>query len=356
MPKRSIIQHKRVSKKVPSDGDPNPKPTQSLQFPRFGELPPEARLQIWRAALHQATVNRTIHVEVHPQLLSTAHACVTSTGVFCGQHGSCPAFREGLPHWSPNCMSDGYFACTDLVSSPEDTDSSSAMAFLSLACHESRKTVLELYPKALKVYQGPWHPGAKSRLVRCRPESDVLVIYAVPDVSMSHTHYASLVSEEQWRAINERQMKQFPYSNSQFAMFREMVSCFQHVAIYSRLCGGGEISDLGEIVGTDLFGSNDMMALLLFFTSLKHLYFWIDPICYPNAWDDAIPASNVEDLKSDEEPDVKFMKHMCGGFIYWYNERAVEKMKYFVADDIHWVPQPKLLERIGCYCPPSWLR
>ncbi|GFP60297.1 hypothetical protein TASIC1_0017005900 [Trichoderma asperellum] len=364
MPKRCIIQPKRVSKKLRSDGDANPKQMQNSHFPRFSELPPETRFQIWRAALHQATVNRTIHVEVHPQIGITAHACFTSTGVFCGQHGSCPSFREGVPHWSIGCMSDGYFATTDLVSSPEDSESSSAMSSLSLASRESRMTVLELYPKVFKVYQGPWHPGAKSRLVRCRPETDMLVIYAVPDVSLSHTRYETLTSDEHWRAQNESRMQRFPYNNRDFAAFKEMVSCFQNVAIFSRLMGGGEMfpqgsqeSDANIVPGIDLFNSTDMMALLLFFKSLKSLYFWLDPVCYANAWDDAIRVSNVEDLKSDEEPDVVHMKATVRDFIYRYNEDVeVEKNHSVVADNTHWIPQPKLLERVGCLCPASWLR
>ncbi|UKZ61286.1 uncharacterized protein TrAtP1_002553 [Trichoderma atroviride] len=376
MPGRAIKQFKRVSKKLPPVGDPNPKPTQNLQFSRFRELPAETRLLIWRAALLQAPVDRTIHVEVHTQIQSTAHACFTSNGVFCGQHGSCLAFREGLPHWSTYCMSDGYFASTDLVSGPENSESSSAMASLSLACRESRMAVLGLYPKALRVYQGPWHPGAKSRLVRCRPETDMLVIYAVPDMSLSHTHYPSLLSEESWHILNESKMKRFPYNRKQFAVFKEMVSCFQHVAIFSRLCGGGETfprepqswqgsGDSGDwyesfgnaVPGIDLFGSNDMKVLLLFFTSLKHLYFWLDPVCYANAWDDAIRVSNAKDLKKDEEPDVEHLQDKAEHFIAMYNERVqVENNHRPVADDTHWISQLKPLERVGCLCPASWLR
>ncbi|KAK1252059.1 hypothetical protein MKX08_003246 [Trichoderma sp. CBMAI-0020] len=259
-------------------------------------------------------------------------------------------------------MSDGYFASTNLVSSPESSESSSAMTSLSLACRESRMAVLGLYPKALQVYQGPWHPGAKSRLVRCHPETDLLVIYAVPDMSLSHTHYQSLLSEESWRSLNESKMRKFPYSSKQFAVFRELVSCFQHVAIFSRLFGGGEMFPAGsqdslgsedeqgrymnEVPGIDLFRSHDMAALLVYFTSLKHLYFWLDPACYANAWDDAIRVSNAEDLKKDEEPDVEHLQDNVEHFIGMYNDRVqVEKNHRPVADDTHWVSQPKLLER-----------
>lgn len=373
MPKRAIYQPKRVSKKLPPVGDPNPKPRQDLQFSRFIELPAKIRLQIWRAALLQATGDRTIHVEVHPQIQATAHACFTSTGVFCGQHGTCPGFREGLPHWATYCISDGYFAATDLVPGPVEPESSLAMANLSLACRESRTVVLEMYPKCLRVYQGPWHTGVKSHLVRCCPETDMLVIYAVPDESLSHTHFPSLLDEERWRSMNESQMAKFPYNDKQFAVFKELVSCFQHVAIFSRLMGGGELFPVDrqnlldsedederythEVPGIDLFNSHDMAALLTYFTSLKHLYFWLDPVCYANAWDDAIRVNNANDLKFDEEPDVKFLQYSVGNFIYMYNERVqVEKNHRPDADDAHWVSQPKPLERIGCLCPASWLR
>lgn len=366
MPQRSTIRPTRVSKRLPLVGDTSPKPMQNSQFSRFRELPAETRLHIWRDALLQATADRTIHVEVRPQIQGTPHACFTSSGVFCGQHGSCPAFREGVSHWSTECMSDGYFASTDQVSSPEDSESSLAMASLSLACRESRMAVLELYRRVLRVYQGPWHPGAKSRLVRCRPETDILVIYAVPDMSLNHTHCASLCDEKYWRFLKESKMKKFPYSNKQFAAFKEMVSCFHHVAIFSRLCGGGEVfsqdslssqeSDVGQVAGIDLFQSGDMMVLLLFFTSLKRLYFWLDPVCYPNAWDEAIRISNVEDLKTNEEPDVELLQDYVEHFIDSYNENVQVAKDHFVADDTHWIPQPKMLERVGCLCPASWLR
>jgi hypothetical protein len=371
MPKRAVNQPKRVSKKVPPVDDPNFKPMQNSQFSRFGQLPTETRLQIWRTALLQATVDRTIHVEVHPQFQSTAHACFTNTGAFCGQHGSCLAFREGLPHWSIYCMPDGYFASTDLVSSPENSESSWAMVGLSLACRESRMVLLELYPRAFRVYQGLWHPGAKSRLVRCCPETDMLVIYAVPDMSLSHTHYPSLLDEGYWRFLNESRMEKFPYSDKQFATFKEMVSCFEHVAVFSRLWGGGEVflrdcsPESEELLGryttevpdNDLFNSREMTALLQFFTSLKHLYFWLDPVCYANAWDDAIRVSDAEDLKIDEEPDVEHLQHNVRSFISMYNEEVEVGKNHFVADgDTHWTPQPKPLERVGCLCPASWLR
>lgn len=364
MPKGSVIQDRRVSQELPLDSDPDPKPMANSQFSRFGELPPETRLQIWRTAVHQATVNRTIHVEVHPQLQATAHDCFTSSGVFCGNHGSCPTFREGVPHWSADCMSDGYFASTSLVSSPEDSESSCALASLSLACRESRMIVLELYPKVLKVYQGPWHPGAESRQVRCCPETDVLVIYEVPDMSLAHQHFASLLTEEHWLMLQESQMKKFPYNRRQFAGFREIISCFQHVAIFSRLGLADKRSqqalglylEADEYPPVDLLDSTDMMALLLFFTSLKHLYVWLDPATYPNAWDNAIRVSNVEDLKADEEGNVDHLQGSSVDFLDSYNEQVEVHNNHFATDDTHWVPKPKLLERVGCYCPASWLR
>lgn len=204
----------------------------------------------------------------------------------------------------------------------------------------------------------------------------MLVIYAVPDESLSHTHYPSLLDEERWRSRNESQMAKFPYRDKQFAVFRELVSCFQHVAIFSRLMGGGELFPVDrqdsldsedeedederftdEVPGIDLFNSHDMAILLTYFTSLKHLYFWLDPVCYANAWDDAIRVSNADDLKFDEEPDVEHLQYSVEHFISIYNEVVqVEKNHRPQADDRHWISQPKPLERVGCLCPASWLR
>lgn len=259
-------------------------------------------------------------------------------------------------------MTDGYFASTDLISSPEDSDSSSAITSLSLVCHESRMVVLELYSKVLRVYQGAWHRGVKSRLVRCRPETDVLVIYAVPDLSLGHQFLEGLTTREYWQLQKEAVVNKFPRSEKQFTAFKEIISGFQKVAIFSRASRGHEIA------GVDLINSTDMRALLYFFTSLKQLYVWLDPACWPDVWEDAVRADDVTDIKTAEEVSVAYntsrrrwreiekLQDELKDFLRSYNESVEVQNNHSVVDDTHWVPQPKPLERIGCYCLTSWLR
>jgi hypothetical protein len=238
--------------------------------------------------------------------------------------------------------------------------------------------ILELYSKVLRVYQGPWRQGVKSRLVRCHPETDVLVIYAVPDLSLSHQVLEGLTTEHYWQLQKEAMMKKFPTSNRQFTAFKEMISCFQHVAIFSRVGRERETqrqtspeSDANEAAGIDLINSTDMSALLYFFTSLKQFYLWLDPVCWPDAWENAVRVDDVKDLKTTEDAgvihlasrtlqnkwrEIRHLRDESSQFLQSYNEGVEVQNNHFVVDDAHWVPQPKLLERIGCHCPATWLR
>ncbi|KAL6799285.1 hypothetical protein GGI42DRAFT_327333 [Trichoderma sp. SZMC 28013] len=365
---------------MPLDSHSNPDSVPWLQFSRFKELPTEARVKIWRAAVHEATVGRTIHVEVHTQLQVTLHSCFASTKIFCGLHGSCPSFRygNGLGNWPSDCMADGYFAATDKVSSPEDSYSASEITSLSLACRESRAVVLELYSKALRVYQGSWHQGVKSRLVRCRPETDVLVIYAVPDLSLCHQVLEGLTTEHYWQLQKEAMMKRFPCSDRQFTTFKEITSCFQNVAIFTRM--GRELEtqrqhlpeiDVDEIAGNDLVHSTDLRALIYFFTSLKQLYLWLDPACWPDVWENAIRVDDVADLQTARNAGTahnasralqnrwfaaRHIQDESRDFLQSYNAGVEVQNNHFAIESEHWVPRAKPLERIGCYYPISWLQ
>ncbi|KAL7907584.1 hypothetical protein GGI35DRAFT_454428 [Trichoderma velutinum] len=364
---------------MPLDSQPVSEPIQGAQFSRFQELPAEARAIIWHAAVDQATIDRTIHVDVYTQLQVTLHSCFASTKIFCGLHGSCPSFRygNGLGNWPSDCMADGYFASTDKASSPEDSYSASAIMSLSLACRESRAVVLELYSKALRVYQGSWHQDVKSRLVRCRPERDVLVIYAVPDLSLGHQILEGLTTEHYWQLQKEAVMKKFPCSDGQFTTFKEIISCFQNVAIFTRMGRELEIqrqdlpeADVDGIAGIDL-NSTDLQALLYFFTSLKHIYLWLDPVCWPDVWENAVRVDDVENLQTAREAstaqnasrtlrkrwfEARNMQDVSRDFLQSYNEGVEVQNNHFVIEGADWVPRAKPLERIGCYCPTSWLQ
>ncbi|KAM0253660.1 hypothetical protein ACHAQJ_007172 [Trichoderma viride] len=237
--------------------------------------------------------------------------------------------------------------------------------------------VLGLYSKVLRVYQGPWHQGVKSRLVRCHPETDVLVIYAVPDLSLGHQVLEGLTTEHYWQLQKEAMMRKFPCSDGQFTAFKEMISCFQHVAIFSRVVREREIqrqaspeSDTGEITGVDLANSTDMRALLYFFTSLKQFYIWPDPACWPDMWENAVRVDDINDLKTSEEAgvaylasrtlqnrwrDIRRLRDESMDLLQSYNQGVEIQNNHFVIDNTHWIPQPKPLERIGCHCPASWL-
>ena len=346
-----------------------------LRFPRFPELPSELRLKIWQTAIDQVSGDRAIHVKAYHQLQVTLHSCFCTSGRFCGLHGSCPLFRysNGLGNWGSHCMTDGYFVSTNQVSSPKVSSSSFALAGLSIASHESRRTVLRLYNKILQVYEGPWQPGMRSYFVRCRPETDILVIHAVPDFSVSHHVSEGLTTERSLQRQREAKLQHFPRDITQFARFKDIISGFQHVAIFSRI--GYEPDQLSEDPNTprhlDLLRSNDAIALLGFFTSLKDLYLWPDPAYWPHAWESAEPIGDIMDLKTAREAGMRAsygiscrdrwaavgnMQDRGEGFLEDYNGNVEVQNNHFVADDSHWTPQSKPLKQIGCFCPASWLR
>lgn len=347
MPKRPAPenpQYRRVSKRLR---------IKNALFPRFEEFPAEIRLQIWLAAVHQATVDRSIHVEVHPLLHVTDHSCL-SNGVFCGQHGSCSTLLN-VDYKPSICMIDGYFSSTRMLSSLENAISSPALASLSLACRESRTAVLELYPKVLKIFQHrlhKLHPGVNSRLVRCRPETDVLVIHAVPETSLRNMRHHS--TEASWRLMNEAKMRKFPNNERQFSAFKDMISSFQNVAICAS--DHDEVHDERNQEQTHdvVWPDNDSISLLLFFKSLKHLSFWVDPLSWPCAgWKDGARSNNVEDIDFTMQ-GAETLRREILEFLNDYNAAVQAQDAHSVADDEHWVPQPKLLEHIGYCFPESW--
>lgn len=355
MPKRPAPenpQHRRVSKRLR---------IQNALFPRFEELPTEIRLQIWLTAVHQATVDRSIHVEMHPFLHVTDHSCIGRNGAFCGQHGSCSTVLnvDNVDHKQSICMVEGYFSSPKMLPSPEDAISPAALASLSLACRESRTAVLELYPKVLRILKYRWSevdPFTESRLVRCRPETDVLVIYPVPE-----SLRLSNPGEDGWRDQNEVKMSEFPNNERQFSAFKEIVSSFQHVAI----CVSEEFPEFNgemrqECISGDfwpqdrIWPDNDIIARLLFFKSLRHLYIWVDPVCWPyESWRDGARSNNVEDIESTIQ-GAEMLRRESLGFLKDYNDAVKAQNTHSVADDKHWVPQPELLEHIGYCFPESW--
>lgn len=358
MPKRPAPQNpqlRRASKRLR---------IKHAQFPRFKELPTEIRLQIWLTAVHQATVDRSIHVNVHTLLHETEHSCFTSNGVFCGQHGNCSTFGN-VHRRSSLCMANGYFSSTKMLSDPEDAISSPALAGLNLACRESRTAVLKLYPKVLKIFQRQWHPGAKSRLVRCRPETDILVIYAVPEVILGNIQDYSTVAR--WRLMTEAKMNDFPNNERQFSAFKDTIASFQHVAMCAHGDNGNESDDETNQDQTlyNIWPEADCMSLLLFFKSLKHLYFWVDPLRWPCAsWRDGVRSNNIEDIEEDIESTMHGAETLRNGaktmhgeileFLNDYNLAVKTQIAHSMADDAHWVPQPQLLKRMGYCFPEFW--
>jgi hypothetical protein len=149
-------------------------------------LPLEVKQLIWHHALDNATVGRIIHVSLDFHSITTFHYCLSSRPKkFCGERENCTAKvkRHETKKPSQN-MSDGYFNVTIWFPEPETAHTATAMLNLGLSCQEARQVLIKRYPKALRVYEKEWSQGVKSRLVRCNPATDMLVITRISQAQL----------------------------------------------------------------------------------------------------------------------------------------------------------------------------
>lgn len=343
-------------------------------FSLFQKLPLELRLEVWKHALDNATVERIINIAVYHRLFVTFHCCWTTDRRFCGKHGSCiKIWQPGLPRDISDCITDGYFAVTDRFPDPQASESESGMLSLSLACHEARNVVIQRYPKLLRIYRGKWHPSIESRLLRCCPATDILLISAVPDLSNCTPDETVPSSEYLFQRREEYLNRIFPRDDSLFMAFRDVVSSFQHVAFYYLGNFGSESppentsedESHGQVDASnastkvvDLFMSTDFHGLLPYFRSLKQLIAWPDPQYWPEVRENAVIVSDVNgDLlpgSENYEPVYDLIMNLRD-LLSDYSESMETHNNHFAEDGEHWTVKAKPLERIGCYAAFSWL-
>jgi 2EXR family len=244
-----------------------------LTFPRFSDLAFELRNQIWQHALHSATVNRVIPVEINHHPAVIMHSCLPLLESFCGQHSYCPLYvvNSRQPSSSVVCMFNGYFSLPVNISDIEDA----ALHSLSLACTESHSVVLSQYPETMTIYRKTWYPDDEShqrRQVRCNPATDTLLITTVPSYSSEQRHPSSSRSDP-GDLYHQTLEKWFPQDADIFSNFRSMISTFRHVGF---TC----VSDLqtpGPLLFSQAFDCTLFQRLLTFFERLEHLYLCSDP-------------------------------------------------------------------------------
>ncbi|KAH8204932.1 hypothetical protein TruAng_000971 [Truncatella angustata] len=275
-------------------------------------------------ALAKLKSGRTIKVAISQRSFSTEHSCVIAGGQFCGQHGICSYYSIGEPSRRGMCMSDGYFWTS---SEPEDKTFRIAFLSLQLVCQESRDAVLGSH--------------RYSRLLRCNPAADLLLIKAASLRSSLHMH-----PEQPTTPVEIRQQKMldqgFPQDVNLFWYFRELVSSFHHVGI---LCG----YELDNDESYEVTDGAEYTMLLGCFVSLKRLYLWANPKNrYHRLPKGRMKVGNIRDPR----PDYKHFGDIAEGVLYEYNKDAAIQNNHFADHDEHWVPRPKRLETIGFYAEP----
>lgn len=337
--------------------------SQNLRFTQFVQLPTELQAQIWQVAVHQVTVNRFIRVGIHHQVRATMHSCVVIEDRFCGNHGQCKNYRTGQPCDAAYCMADGYFATTNMFPDPEDPTCRVVLLNLSLTCQQSRRAVLLNYPKMLKVYQGQWHSGIESRVIRYSPVTDILLVTSVAD--RSSLHLSPGVQDDYTRREEESIMQTFPQNPAQFQSFREALSSFHQIGIHYHGSRGLDAietdnesnarSDDISIKVEELMNKLGSSALLLYLESLKNLWIWPEPAYWPEVWQSPVRVADVKSIQSAWGSDLRELQDYTVDLIHDYQRLAAVQRKLMGQSTEHWISRPPLIERIGCFAAPSWL-
>ncbi|KAH7118558.1 hypothetical protein B0J13DRAFT_195959 [Dactylonectria estremocensis] len=374
--------------------------------PQFRKLPTELRLRIWQCALANETVGRTIHVAASPRFVKTMHSCVSTGDGFCGQQERCPEYRSSNQSSAKACvsMTDGYFVMALEASHPEEPASSARFLAISLVCREARDVVTERYPKFLRVNRRHWVHGPAYCLVRCNPALDVLLITDLGDPVRRQGGRDPGPRQAQLRYLPSGD-RYFPGDAARFAEFRDMVSAFRSVAftytgghgplLQDEVRGSGstrfylDMTDFSLVSlwsMTAVHKNEDLFNLLMFFTSLEHVYAWPDPTCFPESQKNTVIINSVEDLKTvplgldachaintsrlDPFDPNRDDLTTTPNYIMWkiqddsravlksYNAYARTQNDHFADSKERWVAKPRLSPEVGlgCYVSASWAK
>ncbi|KAH8657901.1 hypothetical protein BX600DRAFT_468347 [Xylariales sp. PMI_506] len=351
--------------------------TTCLAFPQFPDLPAELRHQIWLHALDNARVNRTISVAVHPELQTNGHVCTALGEPFCGRHDVCGPMGNGMGMMmrSAFCITNGYFASTRETSDiyegrrqppdPEDPVSRAALAGLRLACREANDIVLTRYPDTMRVYRFHWNPfdAPASRLVRCDPATDELVILSVGEHYYVHRTAVPPVSRP---VINGGLMPgAFPQPARGFDGFKDLISRWKYVSFrYQKTLrsnsdtdeesngdfdGEDEDTDEDDIYDNDgwprrpdpLFMDRQFHMFVCFFESLRTLSIIFDPV----------PMSSSVVISDHARSRLEMQ---ASRFIVSYTRIAKDQNEHRVEEHEHWTPKPKQLDQIASGSKITW--
>lgn len=202
-------------------------------FRKFPSLPLEVRQLIWQHALDNATIGRIIHISLIYHSIATCHYCLSSPSKeFCGERENCAAKvkRHETKKYSQN-MSDAFFYSTIWFPAPETAHTALGMLKLSLCCREARLVLVKRYPKTMRVYEEAWNQGVRSRLVRCNPATDMLVITNIAHEKLIFP-YETMTGDYFYKIGLKIQKEEYPNDARLFAEFRDLVSSWENLAYY----------------------------------------------------------------------------------------------------------------------------
>lgn len=272
-------------------------------------------------------------------------------------------------------MSDGFFYCTIWFPDLEPTHTAATMLKLSLSCREARQVIVKRYPKIMRVCKEGWSPGVKSRLVRCNPAVDTLVITAVVEFQLIYPYETMPGSDHFYKNGLKSHKEWFPNDTKLFAEFRDLISSWETLAFYyvrrptlitdppkyyhrtrhwspnAHLIEGDPWdfepwNHVNPRPSDYMHDSLMLMALVSYFKSLKRFLAWPHPKFWPELRKGAIVIDDVRNISLPEGSEMpKYVETLIedvSGFAKSYNCSARIHNAHFMDSDENWAVKPSL--------------
>lgn len=284
-------------------------------------------------------------------------------------------------------MSDAFFCSTIWFPEPETAHTAIGMLKLSLCCRQARQVLVKRYPQTMRVYEKAWKQGVRSRLVRCNPATDMLVI-----TNITHEHlifpYETMPGSDFFYKIGLKMQKEgYPNDAKLFAKFRDLVSSWENLAYYyagiptlvtdppryndetnswshAHLIEGDPVDfepfkDANPRPSEYMFGHLMFTEFVPYLQSLKRLFAWPHPKYWPELRKDAIVIDDVRAIKFSKDTEMpKHVKRLiedAKSFLKWYRKSAKDHNALFMDSDEHWAIRAKPAMRVGSFVAPDWV-
>lgn len=239
----------------------------------------------------------------------------------------------------------------------------------------------------MRVYEEEWSQGVNSRLVRCDPTTDMLVITRINQAQLVFPYETMPGPDHFYENGLKTQKEWYPNDAKLFAEFRDLISSWENVAYYysgvpplvtdpPRYHDSTESWSNAHLIEGDPWDfepfendnprpsstlpSNIMfLAFVPYLQSLKRLVAWPHPKYWPELRKDAIVIDDVKDIsfaKGTAMPRyVNVLVEDASSFLKYYSRDAKIHNALFMDSDEHWAVKAEPITRVGSFVAPSWI-